>query len=140
MESKVVKGSCLCGEVSYEITPPFKSFRYCHCPRCRKHTGSAHASNLFVAPDHYRWVKGEDVVSQFNLPDARSFARCFCTKCGSPVPHHSRRGNYVVVPAGSLDDDPHILPECSIFWDFRAPWFKDFDDIPKFAEYPPDKE
>jgi len=46
----------------------------------------------------------------------------------------------VVIPAGSLDDDPHILPECSIFWDFRAPWFKDFDDIPKFAEYPPDKE
>ena len=46
-----MKGSCLCGGVVYEIDPPFKIFQYCHCSRCRKFTGSAHAANLFVPPN-----------------------------------------------------------------------------------------
>ncbi len=42
-EPKVVAGSCLCGRVQYEATGPFPTFRYCHCERCQKSTGSAHS-------------------------------------------------------------------------------------------------
>ena len=131
-----IKGSCLCGAVVYEIVPPFKAFRYCHCPRCRKHTGSAHASNLFVAPEQFTWIAGEKEFSRFDLPEAKRFARCFCRTCGSPVPSLSRDGTYVVIPAGSLDDDPQIIPEHSIYWDARAKWYKVVDHIPMFSELP----
>lgn len=40
-------GSCLCGEVTFEIEGDFEDFYLCHCERCRKDTGSAHAANLF---------------------------------------------------------------------------------------------
>lgn len=40
-------GSCLCGEVHYEIEGAFERFYLCHCTHCRKDTGSAHAANLF---------------------------------------------------------------------------------------------
>ena len=41
-------GSCLCGEVRFEVTGDFERFFLCHCGRCRKDTGSAHAANLAV--------------------------------------------------------------------------------------------
>lgn len=47
-EQSAVTGSCLCGAVKFEITPPSTAFRYCHCTRCHKATGAAHAANMFV--------------------------------------------------------------------------------------------
>lgn len=135
--SPVAQGSCLCGGVRYTIRGPFHVFRYCHCSRCRKATGSAHASNLFVAPDRFRWTAGEALVVRYDLPQARSFATCFCRLCGSPLPHATRSGEEIVVPAGSLDVDPGCRPEHSIFRDHGAAWYEDPASLPSFAERPP---
>jgi hypothetical protein len=137
MKNDPNQGSCLCGAVKYEVSPPFLMFRYCHCPRCRKHTGSAHAANLFVASDQLKWLSGEDAVTRYDLPEAKRFARNFCNTCGSPVPFISRDGTQAVIPAGSLDDDPGILPTGSIFWDDRAPWYQCVEEMPRHAGYPP---
>ena len=134
MNPTVIKGSCLCGKVAYEIYPPFSRFLCCHCPRCQKATGSAYISNLFVPPEQFKWTLGEDAVVRFDLPEARSFSTCFCQVCGSPLPHLTRNGEKLVVPAGSLDDDPVVRPERSIWWDHRAVWFKDINEIPKCPE------
>ena len=44
----MIEGKCLCGNVRYRITGPILNFQYCHCSRCRKFTGSAHAANVFT--------------------------------------------------------------------------------------------
>ena len=106
-----MKGSCVCGKVEYEITPPFRVFQYCHCSRCRKFTGSAHATNIFVPPEQFRWIKGEDSVGRYEHPDAKYWATCFCKNCGSSLPWAVQGGANVVVPAGTLDDDPEIDPQ-----------------------------
>src|SRR6202034_265236 len=46
MAESTVKGSCLCGAVKYEVTGEPKRFYHCHCSRCRKVTGTGHASNM----------------------------------------------------------------------------------------------
>ena len=61
------EGVCLCGAVRYRLTGEVRGFQYCHCSRCRKFTGSAHAANLFVRPDDLAWVEGEDRVTTFLL-------------------------------------------------------------------------
>ncbi len=70
----IMKGSCVCGKVTYEITPPFKTFQYCHCSRCRKFTGSAQASNLFVPPSQFQWLQGNEHVGRYEHPDAKERA------------------------------------------------------------------
>ena len=50
------KGSCLCGEITFEIIGEFESFFLCHCERCRKDTGSAHAANLFSSSARLIWL------------------------------------------------------------------------------------
>ncbi len=137
MTNEKIGGSCLCGSVHYEILGPILAFRYCHCSRCRKATGSAHASNILVEPAQFRWISGEEMVERYDLPEAQSFATCFCRTCGSPLPHGTRSGKAVIIPAGSLDEDPKHRPEQNIFWDHRAPWYLKAVELPHFAEYAP---
>jgi hypothetical protein len=42
----------------------------------------------------------------------------------------------MVIPAGSLDTQPALLPQARIFWDSRAPWTCSSNGVPRFAEYP----
>jgi hypothetical protein len=72
-----VTGSCLCGRVWFEAILPLGRFVHCHCSRCRKTTGTAHATNAVVKADAFRWQEGEEFVSRDDLPTARSFATSF---------------------------------------------------------------
>jgi hypothetical protein len=134
MTDEILRGSCLCGTVTYEVRGPFLRFAHCHCLRCCKATGSAHATNLYVAPDRFAWTSGSESAVRFDLPTARSFATTFCKHCGSPLPHHTRSGREIVVPAGSLDAAPSMAPRARIFWDSRRPW-SCADDLPRHSEY-----
>ena len=136
MASEVLSGGCLCGAVAYEVRAPFLRFAHCHCSRCRKATGSGHATNLYLDPVNFAWTAGEDSVVRYDLPPARSLATTFCRHCGAPLPHHTRSGREIVVPAGSLDQAPDMKPQVHIFWDSRAPWSCMDDDIPRAAELP----
>ena len=41
MSAVDLRGGCLCGEVHYQIDGDSFGIIYCHCQRCRKHTGAA---------------------------------------------------------------------------------------------------
>ena len=129
-----VQGSCLCGAVRYAVRLPFDRFLYCHCSRCRKATGTAHAANAVVKPDAFRWTAGEDNVVRYDLPTARSFATSFCKTCGSPVAHLTRSGQRVIVPAGTLDKDPGAKPDIHAYWGSRAGWYEGDPELPKVEE------
>ena len=135
MPEEALKGSCLCGEVRFEVTGPLVGFRYCHCSRCRKATGSAHAANIFLPQRQFKWVAGEALVKRFDLPGAKRFAVCFCTRCGTRMPHEIATTENVLIPAGTLDASPAERPEGSIFWGSRAPWFTETPALPKHDEY-----
>ena len=136
MPSESVMGSCLCGSVKFEVRPPFSAFRYCHCSRCRKASGSAHAANIFVPQGQFAWSAGEDLVNHYKLPTAKTFAVSFCTRCWSRVPHLIHERQEYLIPAGLLDEDPVSRPQNIIFWGSRAPWYVEPQEIPKFDERP----
>jgi len=136
---KPIKGSCLCQAVSYQFHGPEYVFQYCHCSRCRKFTGSAHASNIIVNPKQFEWLSGEDQVGRFEHPEARHFATCFCNICGSSLPWMAQSGGAVIIPAGTLDEDPHIQPSQHIYWKDRAPWRKAVEELPQHDELQPRK-
>ena len=132
-----VMGSCLCGSVRYEISGEAVRFYHCHCRRCRKTTGTGHASNLLVTPvGSLAWLAGEELLRRYKVPEAERFYNCFCSKCGSPMPRAVPELDAVVLPAGTLDTEPPIQPQARIFWDSRADWSCSADDIPVFPEYP----
>jgi len=138
MEVGVLRGACLCGAVTYEVETPFLRFAHCHCSRCRRATGSSHASNLYLAPRQFRWTSGQQLIKRYDLPSAQSFSTTFCTACGAPLPHHTRSGLEMVVPAGSLDVDPGLAPQAHIFFTSRPEWSCLDRELPAFPEYTAD--
>jgi len=137
MSVNCVRGSCFCKKVSYEITGNMGVFQYCHCSRCQKVTGSAHAANIFVAPADFNWQAGEQYVVRYDPPETKYFATSFCKQCGSSLPWLSKSGNVVIIPAGSLDEDPGIRPQQNIFCGSRASWYVDASSLPENEEGPP---
>jgi hypothetical protein len=136
MSQVTLKGSCLCGAVHYEVSGDPQRFYHCHCSRCRKSSGTGHASNLMLTNARLVFTEGESLLKRYKVPEAERFARQFCSHCGSPVARFVAELDAVVIPAGSLDSAPPIQPQARIFWDSRADWSCDGDALPRFAEYP----
>ena len=136
MASYEMTGGCLCGSVRYEITGEPRSFFHCYCGRCRKASGTGHASNVIVKPERATWTTGESLLANFPVPGAKRFRTVFCSRCGSPQPRIAPDLSLAVIPAGSLDTPPDIGPTDRIFCGSRAGWSCETGDLPSWDEYP----
>jgi hypothetical protein len=135
----VARGACLCGAVAFEVDAPLTGggITCCHCSRCRKARGSAHASNTFVALENFRWLRGEERLRSYKVPEAERFTQFFCGGCGAPQPGVNRTLGRVVIPCGAFEDDPGLREARHIFVPSRAPWFEIAGDLPQYEAYPP---
>jgi hypothetical protein len=136
MHEPTVHGSCLCGTVTFQLAGPFERMLHCHCSRCRKGTGTGHATNLIVSPQQLRWLTGEEAITRFDLATAKSFSKWFCGRCGAPLPRITRNGELAIIPAGSLDAPPPITPSANIYFASRAPWGCGTGGLPTHDTYP----
>lgn len=128
-------GSCLCGKVTFEVDGEFDDFFLCHCERCRKDTGSAHAANLFSSSARLQWLSGEKLVKTYDF-NSTGHIKSFCPHCGSALPNIQMDGTLLVVPAGSLDTDVPIRPKGHIFWGRKANWDESLEKVRRFDELP----
>lgn len=139
-DQSVIEGSCLCGQIKYALTPPHKLFQYCHCSRCQKTSGSAHAANIFVRSEQFSWLAGQDQLKEFRLLEAKHYGTVFCSHCGSSMPWTTADGTTTIVPAGGLDQAVEFSPDQSIFWGSHADWYISPDQLPLHNELPPKKK
>ena len=130
-------GSCLCAAVAFEFQGDPVRMYNCHCSRCRLARGTAHATNLFVPRENFRWVRGEDQVELYELPEAERFAQAFCRQCGSTLARVNPAFPTVVIPVGSMDDDPGIRPSAHIYVESKSNWFPITDPLLQHPEGPP---
>ncbi len=132
-----IRGSCLCGAVAYEGTEPPVGVFHCHCSRCRKVRGTAHATNMLAPSAHFRFLRGEDKLVRFQPADAERFAHVFCPTCGSSLPNVVNERGYVIVPMGSLDVDPPESPAAHIYVGSKAGWETSTEGLPRHEAGPP---
>ncbi|GMQ62142.1 GFA family protein [Vallitalea maricola] len=128
-------GSCLCGEIVFEIEGDFENFYLCHCGLCRKDTGSAHAANLFSSTAKLKWLSGKNKVKTYQFKSTRHI-KSFCPDCGSALPNIQMDGTLLVVPAGCLDTEVPIRPQGHIYMASKANWDNDLDKVPRFDQVP----
>lgn len=116
----MIRGSCLCGSVSFALDEPPKLMNICHCSMCRKVSGSSYGTFAHSSARNFRWLSGENVVKKFE--SSPEHWRAFCPTCGGNVPTCNAEAGSVCIPAGCFDDDPQIRPTLQIFAGSRAPW------------------
>jgi len=101
----MIKGSCCCGTVKFELSSDPSFLAICHCSRCRK----LGTSEFFmVEKDSFEWVSGKELVAEYTPEEPFKYKRCFCTKCGSSLGEILSKDDKFPIAASSLDDDPNI--------------------------------
>jgi hypothetical protein len=133
----VIRGSCLCGGVRFEIDRAVGPFELCHCSRCRKASGSAFVAGLGVRTEDFRLLSGSELIRTYEAPILEhppAYRVAFCSRCGSPVPTPPAGARWFEIPAGLFDDDPISRPDKHIYVDRKSSWFSMADSLPRFTK------
>jgi len=91
-----MRGSCLCGAISYEVAGPLRPVIACHCTQCRKASGH-HVAATSAMREHVA-ITGE--VTWYVSSDMAR--RGFCGICGSNL-FWDGPGENLSIFAGTLD-------------------------------------
>src|SRR5271170_4517680 len=125
----MIRGSCLCNGVRYEIDGAIGPALNCHCSMCRKATGAAFRSRVAVPAKRFRWTSGEDLLTRYE--SSPGTIRTFCRICGATlVSLFDDNPNTIGLAMGTLDDDPGIRPALHVFVGSKAQWHEILDDLP----------
>ena len=127
-------GKCLCGEVEFELNGPLPNLYQCHCSLCRKLSGSASDTAMFLDREQFRWRRGEDNISSFTKPSG--YRSDFCRDCGSSLPHLMQNGRQYWVPAGPLEGKIDSVVAAHLFVESKANWDAIGDSGAQHAEMP----
>lgn len=131
----MLKGSCLCNSVQYEIHGELGPIVMCHCSRCRKANGSAFATNASLNTADLHLLHGKEALAEYE--SSPGVFRVFCGKCGSPL--YSRRPSMpelLRLRIGTLDTPIAAKPTAHIFVGSKAEWCEIHDKLPQYAERP----
>ena len=129
----MVRGSCLCGSVRYEVHGKFPRIVHCHCRMCRKAHGAAFGSYGEIRAESFKLVSGEADIASYE--SSAGVRRTFCRTCGATLQFiTAKRPGMVDLAVGTLDDDPGVKPALHIFVGSKAPWFDISDGLPQRSE------
>ena len=81
-------------------------------------------------------VSGKELIRSYAAPlitAPPAYTVWFCSKCGSPVPNPEPEGERFEVPAGVLEDPPHVDPDKHIFVDLKSEWEPIDHQPPQFS-------
>lgn len=132
----MLRGSCLCGGVRYEVLGALHKPLYCHCSMCRKAHATAFRARAGVRSNEFHLLSGDDLLTYYESSPGNH--RGFCKVCGSPiVSRFDVAPEWLGLPLGALDDDPGVRPQMHVYVGSKAPWFTITDDLPQHAAKPP---
>ena len=84
-------GGCLCGKIRYQVTGDPVRMAICHCDDCRKATGAAFTTNIFVKADDLVLLQGTPKQYLHPTDSGSTMTKEFCPDCGSQLFGYSSR-------------------------------------------------
>ena len=133
-----MRGSCLCGEIEYEVSQLDSSIGHCSCRTCRKAHAAAFNTSASVAARNFRWLKGTQTLKAFESSPGKK--RYFCASCGSHVVAQHAGSERLILRVATLDEDPGHTPERHIWASHEVPWLAYGPQVPAFEGWAPEHD
>jgi len=131
----IVTGSCLCGEVAFEVTLPTSVCAHCHCSQCRRAHGAAFVTWFTLPRSQWRMTAGSDQLRRYRSSEHAT--RSFCGRCGSSLFFETERDpDRVDIVLANLHADLDRPPQLHIHVDDRVPWVELADSLPRVGGDP----
>lgn len=125
-----LRGSCLCGGVTYEVRGPLDDVTFCHCTQCRKTSGHFDAATSCKPEDLH--VVADDTLRWYASSDAAD--RGFCGTCGSSVFWRPKHGRHISIMAGTLERPTGLKGVEHIYVADKSDYYSIDDGLPQFAQ------
>ncbi len=129
----MIRGSCCCGAVQFELAAQPTMMGTCHCSRCRKAGAS---TIIFVKKADLTWIAGKENVALFMPGAPYKYGRCFCKTCGSSLGEILSEEDSFPIAANALDDDLSIGNQFHEFVSEKPSWYEICDDAKQFDGHP----
>ena len=130
----LIKGSCLCGGIEYEVEPIPQKIYNCHCSQCRKSHGAAFATQALAKGETLKFLKGEELLKEYT---GHGGVRAFCSNCGSRLMNYAPdKSLYLSVALSSVDSAYNGKPIAHANVDSKASWHNPSPDIPSYPGMP----
>lgn len=126
---EVMKGSCHCGGVAFEVRSTNRDVTFCHCVDCRKTTGHFHAA-LGIKEKNFA-LTNEETLKWY--ASSEKVKRGFCERCGGNL-FWQREGTeteHISVQAGMFDMPSGLKGGRHIFVAEKGDYYDISDDLPK---------
>ena len=128
------EGGCQCGAIRYRAEGEPLLTALCHCSMCRRASAAPAVAWAMYRQEQVQFLKEQPAT----YASSAEALRGFCARCGTHVSFTATfLPGLIDLTIGSLDS-PETLPPTLHYWDSkRLPWLKIADDLPRFAEFPP---
>lgn len=135
------RGGCLCGAVRYRVDTPPLSVSACHCVDCKKLSGAPFGAMITALREGFVHEQGEIQVYPKQADSGRVVEVARCAACGSRVWHVPQLGpQYILFPAGTLDDSSWATPTAHIWAERAAPGTEFSDECLVVQGQPADRQ
>jgi len=125
-----VTGSCLCGEVSFEVTPPTLVCAHCHCSMCRRSHGAGYVTWFTLPKSRWRITAGGDALVRY--ASSSHARRSFCGRCGSSLFFETdQRPEVVDIVLANMHGPIDRPPDLHVHFDDRVDWVSVNDGLPR---------
>lgn len=122
MAQEMVKGSCLCGAITFSIKGALPNAYQCHCSLCRKVTGANANAATLVTNEQFSWDNTTDVEQIAHFSKPTGYRSDFCKVCGSPVPNAIGNGDLYWIPLGLITTPVNIKVVQHLHLASKAQW------------------
>ncbi|MDM3871904.1 GFA family protein [Porticoccus sp. W117] len=126
---KTLTGSCMCGDVRYEVTGECREVVACHCVECRKSSGHYTAATA-TRPENLKLLGDDGLKWYRSSPKAQ---RGFCQNCGSTLFWKPDSGDRISIFAGSLDGQTGLQMTSHIYSQEKGDYYTIEGDAAQFA-------
>lgn len=131
------KGSCQCGNVTYQVVEQPLAMLCCHCKDCQKLTASSFSLTMLLNRTGFELLGGE-LKSWERKADSGNRVHCvFCPTCGNRIYHENPNAPDILrFKPGTLDDTSELRPQVHIWTSREHPWHAEFNDLPRIEGQP----
>jgi hypothetical protein len=127
-----LRGSCLCGAVRFEVTPPSLFCAHCHCSMCRRAHGAGYVTWFGVERSQLEVTDGAQLLARYR--SSEKGLRSFCSVCGSTLFFETAdRPDHVDVVLANMHDDIDLEPQMHVHFSDRVPWVCVHDELPRLG-------
>ena len=131
----MVKGSCLCGNIRYEVEIIPEQIFNCHCQYCRKAHGADYVT-VAVAKASTLKLSDDKGYLKEHRNNAGGF-RAFCSECGTRLMNYAPDKNqFFCITLATVDTATNLKPVAHANTESKAAWCDPCAGIPQFSGFP----